>query len=108
MHTLRQEVLIRNNSDEPCEIYSLEFDELYKQTDVFLRDFDGFDESGIALLPVRCSLSLISPSIVCPGPVLYSMFRQIGCAYGFIGFAPPHALFLVAVVALAPRGGSGA
>lgn len=51
--TLRQEVTLRNDSDDPCEIYSLEFDDQYKQTDALLRDFDGFDESGMALLPVR-------------------------------------------------------
>lgn len=50
---LRQELIVRNNSDEPYEIYSLEFDEQYKQTNALLRDYDGFDESGIALLPVR-------------------------------------------------------
>ncbi|OEH79817.1 hydrocephalus inducing related protein [Cyclospora cayetanensis] len=53
LHTLRQEVIIRNNSDEPCEVYSLDFDELYKQTNAMLRDFDGFDDTGVALLPVR-------------------------------------------------------
>ncbi|CDI85439.1 Hydrocephalus-inducing protein like protein, related [Eimeria praecox] len=52
-HVLRQDVIVRNNSDEPYEIYSLEFDDLHKQTDGLLRDYDGFDESGIALLPVR-------------------------------------------------------
>lgn len=54
MHMLRQELVVRNNSDDPCEFYSLEFDEVYKQTNALLRDFDGFDESGVALLPVRC------------------------------------------------------
>ncbi|KAL8431118.1 hypothetical protein Efla_004639 [Eimeria flavescens] len=52
-HTLRQEVILRNNSDTPCEVYSLEFDDHYKQTEALLRVYDGFDESGIALLPVR-------------------------------------------------------
>ncbi|CDJ53112.1 hypothetical protein, conserved [Eimeria brunetti] len=52
-HMLRQDVIVRNNSDEPYEIYSLEFDEQYKQTNALLRCYQGFDESGIALLPVR-------------------------------------------------------
>ena len=52
-HVLRQDVIVRNNSDEPCEIYSLEFDDQYKQTNALLRDYDGFDESGMAPLPDR-------------------------------------------------------
>ncbi|KAL8270019.1 hypothetical protein Esti_006052 [Eimeria stiedai] len=52
-HTLRQEILVRNHSQDRCELYSLEFDDQYKKTVALLRDYDGFDEAGIALLPVR-------------------------------------------------------
>ncbi|KAL8435591.1 hypothetical protein ACSSS7_002384 [Eimeria intestinalis] len=61
-HTLRQEILIRNHSEDRCELYSLEFDEQYKETIALLRNYDGFDEAGIALLPVRQSAIIMGPS----------------------------------------------
>ncbi|KAL8443893.1 hypothetical protein Emed_006517 [Eimeria media] len=61
-HTLRREILVRNNSGERCELYSLELDDQYKKTIDLLRNYDGFDEAGIALLPVRQSAIILGPS----------------------------------------------
>lgn len=52
--TLKREVAIRNASEVACEVYSLEYDEQHRRVDAALRDFSGFDEGGVALLPLRC------------------------------------------------------
>ncbi|PFH36000.1 hypothetical protein BESB_056510 [Besnoitia besnoiti] len=50
---MKQEIVISNTSGAACEVFAVALDEHEKRLEQILRDFTGYDDRGVAYLPVR-------------------------------------------------------